>query len=232
MMKHFRLVSRPSARSCWWVLWPSPRRPREASSSASRSRAARGIPSGPPSQRLMDKEYGDKVSLDIGGGVANALNSLSGKIAMGLTFASTVSDALKGRGPFKGKGHLGPENRRRSVQPDDDLGGLGRFRHHALVTAQGQARQRHAQAILRPGHEQADAEGSRDVLQGFAKTLHLGFNDSVSQMKDGHIDAYMGPGEKRYAPLIQLAAHKPIRILNFTNEDVRKIRSVSPPSSR
>ncbi len=62
----------------------------------------------------------------------------------------------------------------------------------------------------------------------FSKTVHLGFNDAVSQMKDGHIDAYLGTGERRFAPIMQMAAHKPIRILSFSKEDIRKIRTVQP----
>ncbi len=60
-------------------------------------------PIGSAVQRLADKQYGDKVTLDLGGGMANALNAMSGKIDIGLTFASTVVDALKGRGPLREK---------------------------------------------------------------------------------------------------------------------------------
>ncbi len=185
-------------------------------------------PIGTAIQRLMDKAYGDKVSLDIGGGVANALNSLSGKIAMGLTFASTVSDALKGRGPFKGRDTS--DLRIAAVQYNQMMTWV--VWADSGITHWSQLKGKRVSAMPKRFSAQAM---NKQMLKGlgmsykdFAKTLHLGFNDSVSQMKDGHIDAYMGPGEKQYAPIIQLAAHKPIRILNFTNEDVRKIRSVQP----
>ena len=42
-------------------------------------------------------------------------------------------------------------------------------------------------------------------------------------MKDNHIDAYLGPGEENYAPIVQLATHAPIRILSFAKEDVAKM---------
>ncbi|MDP6086707.1 MAG: TAXI family TRAP transporter solute-binding subunit [Nitrospinota bacterium] len=185
-------------------------------------------PIGTAMQRLMDKAYGDKVSLDIGGGVANALNALSGKIAMGLTFASTVSDALKGRGPFKGKD--ASDLRIGAVQYNQMMFWV--VWADSGITHWSQLKGKRVSAMPKRFSAQAL---NKDMLKGlgmsykdFSKTLHLGFNDSVSQMKDGHIDAYMGPGEKQYAPIIQLAAHKPIRILNFTNEDVAKIRSVQP----
>ena len=60
-------------------------------------------PIGTAVARLAEKDYGDKVTLDIGGGMANALNLLGGKIDFGITFGTTVADAMKGRGPFKGK---------------------------------------------------------------------------------------------------------------------------------
>jgi len=74
-------------------------------------------PIGSAIQRLAEKQYGDQVILDIGGGLANVLNVMDGKIDFGITFASTVVDALKGR--------LRPEAWRSSVSPDDVLGGLG-----------------------------------------------------------------------------------------------------------
>ena len=185
-------------------------------------------PIGTAIQRLMDKDYGDKVSLDIGGGVANALNAMSGKIAMGLTFASTVADALNGRGPFKGKD--ASDLRIAAVQYNQMMCWV--VWADSGITHWSQLKGKRVSAMPKRFSAQAL---NKDMLKGlgmsykdFSKTLHLGFNDSVSQMKDGHIDAFMGPGERAYAPIIQLAAHKPIRILNFTNEDISKIRSVQP----
>jgi TRAP-type uncharacterized transport system substrate-binding protein len=60
-------------------------------------------PIGSAIQKLAQKQYGDQVTLDIGGGLSNALNALSGKIDVGLALAPTIADALKGRGKFKGK---------------------------------------------------------------------------------------------------------------------------------
>ena len=62
----------------------------------------------------------------------------------------------------------------------------------------------------------------------FSKVNYLGFNDAVAQMKDNQIDAYLGPGEENYAPIVQLAAHAPIRILSFSKEDVSKMNAANP----
>lgn len=185
-------------------------------------------PIGTALSRLAEKEYGDQVTLDIGGGMANALNALSGKIDFGLTFATTAADALKGRGPFKGKD--ASSLRLASVQYPQLMfwvvwadSGIETYRDlkgkRVSVMPKAFAAQQLNQQML-----QALGMSYED----FSKVVHLGFNDSVAQMKDGHIDAILGPGEEVYAPTLQLAAHKPIRILSFTEEEIRKIKGVQP----
>ena len=185
-------------------------------------------PIGSAIQKLAQKQHGDQVTLDIGGGFANALNAMGGKIDFGLTFASTVSDAIKGRGKFKGKDASGlrlaavqyPQMMFWVVWADSgikDWRGLKGKRVNAMP------KRFSAQAL---NVQMLSALGM--TYKDFTKTLHLGFNDAVSQMKDNHIDAYLGPGEREYSPIIQLAAHKPIRILPFSKEDVRKLKAVQP----
>ena len=185
-------------------------------------------PIGSAMQKLAQKQYGDQVTLDIGGGLANTLNTLSGKIDVGLTFASTVSDALKGRGKFKGKD--ASDLRLAAVQYPQMMfwvvwadSGIKSWRDLKGKRVNAMPKRFSAQAL---NIQMLSALGMS--YKDFSKTLHLGFNDAVSQMKDNHIDAYLGPGEKKYAPIIQLAAHRPIRILPFSKEDVRKLRAVQP----
>ncbi|MFQ5692031.1 MAG: TAXI family TRAP transporter solute-binding subunit [Nitrospinota bacterium] len=185
-------------------------------------------PIGTAIQRLAEKQYGDKVTLDIGGGLANALNAMRGKIEFGLTFNSTVADALKGRGPFKGKN--ASDLRLAAVQYNQLM--VWVVWADSGITHWSQLKGKRVNAMPKRFSAQAL---NKQMLQGlgmsykdFTKVLHLGFNDAVSQMKDGHIDAYLGPGERNYAPLIQLAAHKPIRILSFSEEDIRRMRAVQP----
>jgi len=185
-------------------------------------------PIGSAMQKLAQKQYGDQVTLDIGGGLANTLNTLSGKIDVGLTFASTVSDALKGRGKFKGKD--ASDLRLAAVQYPQMMfwvvwadSGIKSWQDLKGKRVNAMPKRFSAQAL---NIQMLSALGMS--YKDFSKTLHLGFNDAVSQMKDNHIDAYLGPGEKKYAPIIQLAAHRPIRILPFSKEDVRKLRAVQP----
>ncbi len=185
-------------------------------------------PIGTALQRLAEKTYGDKITLDIGGGMANALNTLSGKIEFGLTFNSTLADAAKGRGPFKGKD--ASNLRIAAVQYPQMM--VWAVWADSGITHWSQLKGKRVNAM--PKRFSAYALNGQMLqalgmsFKNFSKVLTLGFNDAVAQMKDGHIDAYLGPGERQYAPLIQLAAHKPIRILEFTDEDVKKMRKVQP----
>lgn len=185
-------------------------------------------PIGTAVARLAEKEYGDNVTLDIGGGMANALNTLSGKIDLGITFGTTAADAIKGVGPFKGKDasslRLAAVNYPQlifwvvwadsDIKTYEDLKG----KRVSVMPKAFSSQTLNKQMLGALGISYDD----------FSKVVYLGFNDSVAQMKDGHIDAILGPGEEIYAPTVQLAAHKPIRILSFSKEDIQKIRAVQP----
>jgi TRAP transporter TAXI family solute receptor len=185
-------------------------------------------PIGTAIQKLAQQDYGDKVTLDIGGGRANALNALSGKIEFGLTFNSTVADAMMNRGPFKGKD--ASKLRLAAVQYSQMM--VWAVWADSKITHWSQLKGKRVNAM--PKRFSAHALNKQMLqavgmsLKDFPKVLTLGFNDAVAQMKDGHIDAYLGPGERQYAPLIQLAAHKPIRILSFSDEDVKKMKAIQP----
>ena len=184
-------------------------------------------PIGVAIQRLVEKQFGDKLTIDIGGGLANAINTMNGKIDMGMTFASTVQDAMQGIGAFKGKANAA-DLRIASVQYSQMMFWV--VWADSGITHWSQLKGKRVNAM--PKRFSAHAlnkqmlQGLGMSLKSFSKVVYLGFNDAVVQMKDGHIDAYLGPGERQYAPIIQLAAHKPIRILQFSNEDIKKMQNV------
>ncbi len=184
-------------------------------------------PIGVAIQRLVEKESSDKLTIDIGGGLANAINTMNGKIDMGMTFASTVQDAIRGIGAFKGRENAA-DLRIASVQYSQMMFWV--VWADSGITHWSQLKGKRVNVM--PKRFSAHAL-NKQMLQGlgmsfkdFSKVVYLGFNDAVVQMKDGHIDAYLGPGERQYAPIIQLAAHKPIRILPFSDEDIKKIQTV------
>jgi uncharacterized protein len=185
-------------------------------------------PIGTAVARLAEKDYGDSVTLDIGGGMANAINVLNAKLDFGLTFATTVADAMKGVGPFKGKDASSlrlaavnyPQLMFWVVWADSDIKTASdlKGKRVSVMPKRFSAQGLNKQMLGALGMSYDD----------FSKVVYLGFNDSVAQMKDGHIDAVLGPGEEVYAPTVQLAAHRPIRILSFTDEEIRKIRTAQP----
>ena len=188
-------------------------------------------PIGAVFSRLADKQYGDKVTLNIGAGMANALNVSSGKIEFGITFSTTVVDALRGRGTFQGKD--ASDLRLAMVQYPSMMFWVvwadSNIRHYQdLKGRRVNVMPRGFSAHLL-NKQVLDALGMS--FQDFAGTHYLGLTDSVTQMKDGHIDAMLMPGEEVYAPTLQLSTHKPIRILSFTDEDIRKIQEIQPALS-
>ena len=188
-------------------------------------------PIGTVLSRLADKQYGDKVTLNIGAGMANALNVSSGKIELGITFSTTVVDALRGRGTFQAKD--ASDLRLAMVQYPSMMFWVvwadSNIRHYRdLKGKRVNVMPRGFSAHLL-NKQVLDALGMS--FQDFADTHYLGLTDSVMQMKDGHIDAMLMPGEEIYAPALELSTHKPIRILSFTDEDIRKIRDIQPALS-
>ncbi len=187
-------------------------------------------PIGTVVQRLAEKQNGDKVTLDIGGGVSNLINVMEGKLDFGLTAATSFSQALKGEGKFKGRAEKAKKVRIAAVLYSNYLFWV--VWADSNVTSYQQLRGKRVNVLPQRFSFQAL---NRQMLRAlgieykeFAKVNHLNFNDTVAQMKDKHIDAYLGPGEENYSPIVQLHAHAPIRILTFSKEDQKKMNTANP----
>ena len=187
-------------------------------------------PIGTVVQRLAEKKDGDKVSLDIGGGTSNLLNVMSGKLHFGLTSATSVSEALKGRGKFAGKEEAAKKVRLAAVLYPNYLFWV--VWADSGITSYEQLKGKSVNVMPKRFSFQALNQQMLGALgieyKDFSKVNYLGFNDAVAQMKDKHIDAYLGPGEENYAPIVQLAAHAPIRILSFSKEAQMKMNAANP----
>lgn len=187
-------------------------------------------PIGTVVQSLAEKKDGDKVALDIGGGTSNLLNVMSGKLQFGLTSATTVSEARKGMGKFKGKVAAAKKVRLAAVLYPNYLFWVvwAKSNIHSYKDLKGKS----VNVMPKRFSFQALNKQMLGALgldyKDFSKVNYLGFNDAVAQMKDGHIDAYLGPGEENYAPIVQMAAHAPIRILSFSKEDLAKMNAANP----
>ena len=187
-------------------------------------------PIGTVLQRLADKNYGDKVTVEIGGGTGNLLNVMSGKLSFGLASATSIQEALKGAKMFKGKVAQAKKVRVAAVLYPNYLFWLVWAKSD--VTSYQQLKGKKVNVMPKRFSFQALNQQMLGALgieyKDFSKVNYLGFNDAVAQMKDNHIDAYLGPGEENYAPIVQLATHAPIRILSFAKEDVAKMKAANP----
>ena len=187
-------------------------------------------PIGTVLQRLADKNYGDKVTVEIGGGTGNLLNVMSGKLSFGLASATSIQEALKGAKMFKGKVAQAKKVRVAAVLYPNYLFWLVWAKSD--VTSYQQLKGKKVNVMPKRFSFQALNQQMLGALgieyKDFSKVNYLGFNDAVAQMKDNHIDAYLGPGEENYAPIVQLATHAPIRILSFSKEDVAKMKAANP----
>lgn len=187
-------------------------------------------PIGTVLQRLADKNYGDKVTVEIGGGTSNLLNVMAGKLSFGLSSATSIQEALKGAKMFKGKEAQAKKVRVAAVLYPNYLFWLVWAKSD--VTSYEQLKGKRVNVMPKRFSFQALNQQMLGALgikySDFSKVNYLGFNDAVAQMKDNHIDAYLGPGEENYAPIVQLAAHAPIRILSFSKEDIAKMNTANP----
>lgn len=187
-------------------------------------------PIGTVLQRLAEKNYGDKVTVEIGGGTGNLLNVMAGKFSFGLASATSIQEALKGAKVFKGKEEQARKVRVAAVLYPNYLFWLVWAKSD--VTSYQQLKGKRVNVMPKRFSFQALNQQMLGALgmsySDFSKVNYLGFNDAVAQMKDNQIDAYLGPGEENYAPIVQLAAHAPIRILSFSEEDVAKMNAANP----
>jgi uncharacterized protein len=184
-------------------------------------------PIGTAISRLAEKAHGDKVSLVIGGGAANALQVNNGELEFGITYASTVADASGANPPFKEKA----ENLRIAVVQYPQVTTWVVFRDSGIQSVRDLKGKR--VNVMPRGFSQQFLNVQMLKVFGmsyddFARVTYLGLNDAIAQMKDGHLDANLQPGEEQYASLIQLKLHKPIRILSFTDEEIAKFREINP----
>lgn len=177
--------------------------------------------------RLADKQYGHKVSLVIGGGAANAVNVGTGKWEFAITYSTTVYDASVGNPPFKEKlanlrvaGTLFRQVLLWTVWAGSDIRNYRdlKGKRVSVLPRAFSTQFLNVQVLSALGMSYKD----------FSRTVFLGLSDSVVQMKDGHIDAILVQGDAKYAPLVQLMVHKPIRFLSFTDEEIRRIRGIQP----
>jgi uncharacterized protein len=170
------------------------------------------IPLGGQFKDLFEKAIpGLKVQVFPGAGIANVRGIEEGKADIGLANSISTADAMKGRKPFN-KPHnnvcnvasLYPQYFQFVVLADSGINKVSDLKGKAITTQQvgntGEVITRHF----------LEANG---VKFSDVKVSHVGYTDSVNQMKDGHAVAFGLNTQAPAGAVMDLAAARPIKIL-------------------
>ena len=166
-----------------------------------------------------------------GGGVANAEAVQLGKCDLGFSNSSSAVDGVHGRPPFKQKltkmrqvANLYPQYFQMVVLEDSGIKSVADLKDK----------------VISPGPKGHTGEfASRQVLsiyglsyKDMAKVHHVGYNDSVALMKDGHNDGWLLCTTAPASSIIDLAATRRIRLLSLPDEKIAAMQKLNAGYSR
>jgi TRAP transporter TAXI family solute receptor len=170
------------------------------------------IPLGGQLKDLWEKAIpGLNVQVFPGAGIANVRGVQEGKADVGLANSISTADAMQGRKPFN-KPHddvcnvasLYPQYFQFVVLADSGIGKVSDLKGKSITTQQvgntGEVITRH--------FLEANGVSFKDV-----KVSHVGYTDSVNQMKDGHAVAFGLNTQAPAGAVMDLAAARPVKIL-------------------
>ncbi len=170
------------------------------------------IPLGGQLKDLWEKAVpGAKVQVFPGAGIANVRGIQEGKADVGLANSISTADAMSGRKPFN-KPHdnvcnvasLYPQYFQFVVLADSGINKISDLKGKAITTQQvgntGEVITRH--------FLEANGVSFKDV-----KVSHVGYTDSVNQMKDGHAVAFGLNTQAPAGAVMDLAAARPIKLM-------------------
>ncbi|WP_425403763.1 TAXI family TRAP transporter solute-binding subunit [Hwanghaeella sp.] len=189
-------------------------------------------PLGAKMAEIFSNIEGIAVSNGPGGGVGNVLDVNNKEAEIGWTYGHTAYDGLKGNAPvFKAANpnirHLAtlyPAAIQTAVPKDSSIQGYGDLKDKNLspgkLTWSGYAA---AQLIFSKYGYTVD-----DVKNAGGTVHHVGYSDSVSLMKDGHIDAYTALTSFPQATFLDLEFSPGIRFLPVDQAVLDDIRKENP----
>jgi TRAP transporter TAXI family solute receptor len=170
------------------------------------------IPLGGQFKDLFEKAIpGLSMQVFPGAGIANVRGVEEGKADLGLANSISTADAMEGRKPFN-KPHanvcnvasLYPQYFQFVVLADSGINKVSDLKGKSITTQQvgntGEVITRH--------FLEANGVTFKDV-----KVSHVGYSDSVNQMKDGHAVAFGLNTQAPAGAVMDLAAARPIKIL-------------------
>jgi len=169
---------------------------------------------------------GVTLSVAPGGGVGNVVGIQFGKCDLGFSNSSSAVDGVHGRPPFKTKitkmrqvANLYPQYFQMVVLEDSGI--------ESVADLKGKS--------ISPGPKGHTGEFvSRQVLQVYglsykdmSKVHHVGYNDAVSLMKDGHVDGWLFCTTVPASSVIDLASTKKIRLISLTEDKIKAMQKLN-----
>ena len=169
---------------------------------------------------------GVTVAVAPGGGVGNVEAIEFGKCEIGFSNSSSAVDGVHGRTPFKKKmenmrqlANLYPQYFQMAVLEDAGI--------KTVADLKGKA--------ISPGPKGFTGEfASRQVLQVYGlsykdmkKVHHVGYNDTIALMKDGHCDAFLGCTTIPASAIMDLASTRKIRMLSMSDDMIKAVQKLN-----
>jgi TRAP transporter TAXI family solute receptor len=189
-------------------------------------------PLGAKMAEIFSNIEGIAVSNGPGGGVSNVLDTNKKEAEIGWTYGHTAFDGLKGNAPtFKSPNpnirHLAtlyPAGLQTVVPAKSDIKGYADLKNKNMSPGKlkwsGYAA---AQLIFGKYGFTAD-----DVKKNGGTVHHVGYSDSVSLMKDGHIDAFTALTSVPQASLLDLEFSPGVRFLGIDQDIIDGILKENP----
>lgn len=169
---------------------------------------------------------GVMLAVTPGGGIANMEGVQLGKCELGFSNSSSGVDGINGRPPFKGKmdkvrqlANLYPQYFQMVVPADQGI--------KSVADLKGKA--------ISPGPKGQTGEfASRQVLEIFglsykdmSKVHHVGYNDAVSLMKDGHCDGFLLCTTVPASSIMDLASTRKIDLISMSDDKIKAMQNLN-----
>ncbi len=175
---------------------------------------------------LMKQKAGVNVTVSPGGGVANVLAIEVGIADLGFGNTASTVDGVMGRDPFKSKtantryvSTLYRQFFQIVVREDSGIKMVADLKGKSIA----------------PGPRGFTGEQiARHVLQVYglsyadlSKVNHIGYNDAISLMRDGHLHAFMPITTIPASSIMDVASSHKIRLLAISEEKVRELKKIN-----
>lgn len=166
------------------------------------------------------------IAVAPGGGVANVEGIEFGKCDIGFSNSSSGVDAIYGRPPFKQKiqnmrqlANLYPQYFQMVVLEDSGIKSVADMKGKRISPGpKGHTGEFAAQQVL-----QVYGLSYKDM----SKVHHVGYNDTVALMKDGHCDAWLLTTTIPAASIMDLASARKIRLLPLPEDKIKAMQKLN-----